>query len=302
MGLFDALTTAVSGLQAQAFAMQNISGNIANSQTISYKGTNTSFEDLIPGSSVPRLQVAGGVIASSAATNSVQGAIQSATSGTDMAINGDGYFVVQPPSGFSGATPIFTGVASYTRRGDFQLNANGYLVNGSGYYLEGIQIDPTTGLAAGNLAAPLQFQNNFLPANATTQVSYGINLPTSPSTAAFNSAVPNSELIDPTNFAVDPTVAGARTVVGDDVSTFVDESVDGGEVTVYNSAGTTANLQLRWAKTDSIANGGADTWELFYQTNSAATSAQVAWQNTGTDFVFDAAGKLNPPITDRKST
>ena len=53
MGLFDALTSAVSGLQAQAFAMQNISGNIANSQTIAYKGINTSFEDLIPGGSVP---------------------------------------------------------------------------------------------------------------------------------------------------------------------------------------------------------------------------------------------------------
>jgi flagellar hook protein FlgE len=297
MGLFDALTSAVSGLQAQSFAMQNISGNIANSQTIAFKGTNTSFEDLIPGSSVPSQQVAGGVIASSAATNSVQGAIQSATSGTDMAINGDGYFTVQSPTSFSASTPIFGGINSYTRRGDFQLNANGYLVNGSGYYLEGIQIDPTTGLAAGNLAAPLQFQNNFLPANATTQVSYGINLPTTPSTAAFNSAVPNSELLDPTNFTVDPTVNGTETVVGADVSTFVNESVDGGAVTVYNAAGTPANLQLRWAKTDSIANGGADTWELFYQTNSAATSAQVAWQNTGTDFVFDAAGKLNPPIT-----
>src|SRR5471030_427837 len=118
MGLVDALTTAVSGLQAQSFAMQNISGNIANSQTIAYKGTNTSFEDLIPGGSVPRLQVAGGVLASSSATNSVQGAIQSATSGTDMAINGDGYFVVQQPGSFSGSSPIFSGVASYTRRGD----------------------------------------------------------------------------------------------------------------------------------------------------------------------------------------
>ncbi len=48
MGLFDALNSAVSGLQAQAFAMQNISGNIANSQTIAYKGIDTSFEDLIP--------------------------------------------------------------------------------------------------------------------------------------------------------------------------------------------------------------------------------------------------------------
>ena len=297
MGLFDALTTAVSGLQAQSFAMQNISGNIANSQTISYKGTNTSFEDLIPGGSVPRLQVAGGVIASSAATNSVQGAIQTATSGTDMAINGDGYFIVQQPTSFNGTTPIFNGVNSYTRRGDFQLNANGYLVNGSSYYLEGIQIDPTTGLPAGNLAGPLQFQNNFLPANATSQVSYGINLPTTPMTTAYSSTVANSELLDPINFTVDPTVAGTGTVVGADVSTFVDETVDGGAVTVYNAAGTPANLQLRWAKIDSIANGGADTWELFYQVDSTATAAQVAWQNAGTDFVFDAAGKLNPPIT-----
>ena len=48
MGLFDALTTAVSGLQAQSFAMQNISGNIANSQTTAYKGIDTNFPDLIP--------------------------------------------------------------------------------------------------------------------------------------------------------------------------------------------------------------------------------------------------------------
>jgi flagellar hook protein FlgE len=68
MGLFDALTSAVSGLQAQSFAMQNISGNIANSQTIAYKGINTSFSDLIPSASVPTKQVSGGVLANSMAT------------------------------------------------------------------------------------------------------------------------------------------------------------------------------------------------------------------------------------------
>jgi len=143
MGLFDALTAAVSGLQSQAFAMQNISGNIANSQTIAYKGINTSFEDLIPGVTVASQQVAGGVIASSVSTNTLQGQIQSATSSTAMAINGDGYFVVQAPTGFSGNTPLFGGVDSYTRRGDFQLNSQGYLVNGAGYYLEGLPTPPT---------------------------------------------------------------------------------------------------------------------------------------------------------------
>ncbi|MGH6727983.1 MAG: flagellar hook protein FlgE [Pseudolabrys sp.] len=297
MGLFDALTAAVSGLQAQAFAMQNISGNIANSQTIAYKGINTSFEDLIPGAASASQQVSGGVVASSVASNSVQGTIQNASSGTYMAINGDGYFVVQSPSSFTGNTPIFSGNDSYTRRGDFQLNAQGYLVNGSGYYLEGIPIDPATGNPSGNVASPLQFQNNFLPANPTTKISYGINLPATPVTTAYDATVPNSELLNPADFSADPTTAGTGTVDGDDASTFIDESVDGGAVTVYNANGTPANLQLRWAKTDSVANGGTDTWNLFYEADSNATGTDVAWQNVGTDFVFDASGQLNPPIT-----
>lgn len=296
MGLFDALTAAVSGLQAQAFAMQNISGNIANSQTIAYKGINTSFEDLVSAAPVASQQVAGGVVASSVATNTVQGAIQNGGAGTFMAINGDGYFVVQSPAGFTGNTPIFGGVDIYTRRGDFKLNAQGYLVNGSGYYLEGIPIDPTTGNPAGNVAAPLQFQNNFLPANATTKITYGINLPATPATTTFDPTIPNSELLDPAGFSVDPTVAGTGTVVGNDVSTFLDESVDGGAVTVYDPLGTPANLQLRWAKTDSVANGGVDTWNLFYETDASATGTNVAWQNVGTDFIFDANGQLNPAI------
>jgi flagellar hook protein FlgE len=302
MGLFDALTSAVSGLQAQAFAMQNISGNIANSQTIAYKGVGTNFEDLIPGASVSSQQVAGGVIASSQTTNSVQGAIQTASLGTDMAISGDGYFTVQAPTAYNGTTAIFGGVNSYTRRGDFQLNSQGYLVNGSGYYLEGIPIDPTTGNPVGNVAAPLQFQNNFLPASATTKVDYGINLPTVPQTQAYSATTANSELLNLTNFTVDPTIAGTGTVVGNDVSNFVNETVDGGSVTIYDSTGTPANLQLRWAKTDSVANGGTDTWQLFYQTDSTATGTQVAWQNSGTSFTFDSSGNLSPPITNMTLT
>jgi flagellar hook protein FlgE len=297
MGLFDALTSAVSGLQAQAFAMQNISGNIANSQTIAYKGVNTSFLDLIPGDDNPTQQVAGGVIANSSVTNTSQGAIQNATSPTDIAINGDGYFVVQTPSSFNGTTPTFSGVASYTRRGDFEQNSQGYLVNGAGYYLEGIPIDPTTGNPSGSIPAPLQFQNNFLPAAPTTQITYGVNLPAKPTTPSYSAATPNSELLNPTNFTVDPTVGGTGTVIGTDVSTFVNESVSGGSVTIYDATGTPANLQMRWAKTDSVAAGGADTWNLFYQTNASATGAQVAWQNAGIDFTFDATGQLNPAVT-----
>jgi len=299
MGLFDAMTAAVSGLQSQAFAIQNISGNIANSQTVAYKGIGTSFQDLIPSASVPALQQAGGVIANSVATNTVQGTIQSETVGTYMAINGEGFFQVTAPSAFNGATPVFGGVVSYTRRGDFQLNANGNLVNGAGYYLEGIPIDPTTGNPVGNVAAPLQFANNFLPASATSTISYGLNLPTVPATAAYSASIPNSELLKVSDFSAghDPTIAGTGQVIGSDVSTFVKESVDGGAVTIYDATGTPSNMQLRWAKTDSVANGGTDTWQLFYQVDSNAAGTTVAWQNVGTAFKFDTTGQLNPPVT-----
>ena len=179
MGIFDALTTAVAGLQAQSFALQNISGNIANSQTTGYKETDTSFQDLVSAAAVGQ-QTSGGVIAGSVATNTVQGAIQSTTVSTDMAINGDGFFVVAQPTGFTDNQPNFNGVNDFTRAGDFQMNANGNLVNGAGYYLMGIPVNATTGNPEGSVPQVLQFNNNFVPAQETTQIQYQANLPSSP--------------------------------------------------------------------------------------------------------------------------
>ena len=58
---FGALTTAVTGMRAQSFALENISGNIANSQTTAFKRIDTTFEDLIP-DDIPSQQLAGSVI------------------------------------------------------------------------------------------------------------------------------------------------------------------------------------------------------------------------------------------------
>jgi flagellar hook protein FlgE len=97
-----------------------------------------------------------------------------------MAINGDGWFVVAKPIGTSDNQPVFSGVANYTRAGDFQLNSGGYLVNGAGYYLMGIPIDPTTGNPTGSSPQVLQFTNNFVPAQTTTAITYQLNLPSTP--------------------------------------------------------------------------------------------------------------------------
>src|SRR5271170_4795686 len=188
MGIFDALNTAVGGLQAQSFALQNISGNIANASTTGYKGIDTTFEDLIPDATTPSKQVAGGVTAFAQATITTQGTVSGTTVGTNMAINGDGFFSVQQPSSVVDNVPVFSGVTDYTRRGDFQVNANGNLVNGAGYYLMGVTVDPKTGNPTGNVPAILQFKNNFIPAQPTSAIQYAANLPTQPSTNASATA------------------------------------------------------------------------------------------------------------------
>ncbi len=216
MGIFDALNTAVTGLQAQSFALQNISGNIANSQTTAFKGTSTDFETLLSGqNSAPAQQNSGSVLASSASTITVQGDIQSTTTATNMAINGDGFFVVQKPTSFSAGVPSFNGVDYYTRAGDFQVQ-DGYLVNGAGYYLMGVPIDPTTDNPIGSVPQLLQFQSSFLPAQATTTVEYGANLPTDPTTPDTSSTVANSDLLNPVDFISNPLAinAQAATITG----------------------------------------------------------------------------------------
>ena len=88
-------------------------------------------------------------------------------------------------------------------------------------------------------------------------------------------------------------------MIGSDSNTFLNESVGGGAITAYDNAGSPANIQFRWAKTDdaSLGAGHADTWNLFYETNSAATGNQTAWVNVGTNFTFGANGSLSPPIS-----
>ena len=207
MGIFGALTTAVTGLRAQSFALENISGNIANSQTTAFKRVDTSFEDLIP-DNPPAKQLAGTVTATARETNTVQGDFQSASIGTFMAINGSGFFVVQKPQNFVDGRPTFSGSDLYTRRGDFQTDKDGYLVNGAGYFLMGIPVDAKTGNLSGSVPQLLKFQNDFLPAQPTTQIQYRANLASYPLTTAHDINVPGSELIDPKTFSASP-IAGA---------------------------------------------------------------------------------------------
>jgi flagellar hook protein FlgE len=290
MGIFDALNTAVGGLQSQSFALQNISGNIANASTTGYKGIGTTFEDLIPDSTSPSRQVAGGVTAFAQATITTQGTVSTTTVGTNMAINGDGFFNVQKSTGTVDNVPQFSGVTDYTRRGDFQVNSNGNLVNGAGYYLMGVAVDPKTGNPLGNVPQVLQFQNNFIPAQTTTSINYAANLPSTPTTATSATSVPGTINalggLNPHDFSVNPMpTTTPATPYGDNIVTgtaVVNRQTPAVPITAATVLGGAAGDSLNFQAGDSISIAGppATTINIVAGAAGSATAPNVAIGDT----------------------
>jgi flagellar hook protein FlgE len=155
----------------------------------------------------------------------------------------------------------------------------------------------TFGTGAGDVATLAQLQTavqNLSNVIGTVNTSNGdISLIAQDPTAAISvggTASPSKFGIQ--NATVTP---GNGTVIGSDVSTFTSQSIDGGSLTAYDSDGNPLNIQFRWAQ---VATGdGQSMWTMFYQTNSSATGTQAAWQNVGTNFIFNSSGQLVQPTT-----
>jgi len=287
MGIFGALTTAVSGLNAQSFSLENISGNIANSRTTGFKRVDTSFATLVPDMPSQR-EIAGSVGAYSRATTTVQGDFVSSQITTNMAISGEGFFAVKQRTSLVDGAPVFSGANAYTRRGDFQIDKNGYLVNGSGFYLQGFMVDPTTGSATGSALQVLRIDNDNLAAKPSVNVEYRANLPRYPMTSNADATAAGSELLSGAAYT------GATVAASDDAG-FVARTISGQALTVYNASGTPMNVQMRWGKTSNTS--GAETWSLYYMSDSAATGAATKWTRMSNTVTFDANGKMTSPAS-----
>ncbi len=130
----------LSGLNANALQLSLIGNNLSNSNTVGYKSSTATFQDMLSqtirgGSSTTNpMQVGLGANASSTIMNFSQGSLQSTGISSNMAIQGGGFFVVSEGQGYS-----------YTRAGDFNVDANGNLVTASGSFVQGyIEKDPAT--------------------------------------------------------------------------------------------------------------------------------------------------------------
>ncbi|MCA1952629.1 MAG: flagellar hook protein FlgE [Hyphomicrobiales bacterium] len=287
MGIFGAMTTAVSGLNAQSYALENISGNIANSRTTGFKRVDTTFSTLVP--DLPeRRALAGSVSSFSRGTNTVQGDFIASQIQTHVALSGEGFFAVKQRTSFVDGAPVFAGANAYTRRGDFELSNNGYLVNGAGYYLMGYPIDPNTGSASGSALQILRIASDNLPARATQQIEYRGNLPSYPLTAQADAQVAGSELLSGAAYT-------GATIAASDEAVFLDRTIAGQSLTIYNAIGNPIDIQLRWGKTSNIS--GAETWSLYYQSDSAATGAAPKWTRVSNAVTFDSSGRMTAPAS-----
>ncbi len=231
MGLFGMMRTSVSGMQAQANRLSTVADNIANSDTTGYKRYHTEFSQLVsPGvQSINTSDVgSGGVLTDLRQAVSQQGTLSYTSSVTDLAIDGNGFFVVQDSAG----SPYLT------RAGSFVPNADGELVNSAGMRLTGYSLEngPVSAVANGyDGLVPVSIVESDLLADASTQGVFQANLPSVTTVSAASPPSANlatSEFDQKTSLVVYDNLGATRLV---DVY-FTKTAAETWEVAVYDQA------------------------------------------------------------------
>ena len=143
MALLGSLNTGASGVQTHGKAMQVVGNNIANVNTFGFKRNSVAFEDLM-GNAQPQgatfTKASNGVKIGSVEMDFSQGAFETTTLSTDMAIAGGGFFTIVSPS---------TGKQSYTRNGQFSYDKEGFLSTLRGGRVQALKVDRVTGESKG---------------------------------------------------------------------------------------------------------------------------------------------------------
>ncbi|UXZ53831.1 flagellar hook protein FlgE [Halomonas sp. 7T] len=151
---------ALSGLNAQQSKLAVTGNNIANSQTVGFKGSNVQFAD------VYAQQIGLGTRVSATMQDFTQGNIEASGRNLDLAIAGEGFFRFQLPNGDIG----------YSRNGQLNLTADGRLVNSQGAQIMGFPADDDGNVQGGGDVEPLNVPAGDLEANATDEASISLNL------------------------------------------------------------------------------------------------------------------------------
>jgi flagellar hook protein FlgE len=234
MSLYGALMTGVAGLSANSEALSVASSNIANVNTVGYKTGQADFSTLLASAMGSGDVSSAGVVANTTQNVTQQGLLSSTGIATDLAISGNGFFVVSQ-------NPTAGGNQLYTRAGDFTPDATGNLRNSAGLYLMGWPLDASGGVPTNrNDMTPINVNSLSGKAEASTTMSLQANVQSSTAiTSTYGTGDMSLATSDPSYVKPD----FQRTI------------------NVYDSQGGTQPLQVSYVKT------GANQWnyEVSYQ-------------------------------------
>lgn len=266
MTLNSTFSIGVSGLLAQSAKLSSISDNIANANTVGYKGFTTDFLSLVQSAPSLLYDSYNGAQSTTRQNNSGQGEISGSDSGTDIAVNGDGFFIVTPDS--------ISDDLMYTRAGTFSPDKDGNLRNSAGFYLQGWPLDSTGAMPAalqGNYALDAAISNLKLVNVATSDSA---SVPTGNISIKANLDA-NQALYNPAGqiaFAANPAAGDTITINGV-TWTFVASSATGNQTNI----GSNLDVTLR----NLVDNLNAST-------NPALTPATYSANGTALKVVYDS--------------
>ncbi len=259
MSLYGALLTGVSSLNANGRALSITSSNIANVNTVGYKTSTADFSTFLASTGSANVVTPSSVQVSATQHLTQQGLLTTTASSTDLAITGNGFFIVTPTP----SNPLQT---YYTRAGSFTADSDGLLKNASGLYLEGWTLNPDGSMPSNRSSlSVINLQSINGTAEETTQMSLNANLQAS--------AVP----------------VGAYTA-GDLYNGVVTPEFEQ-TINVYDTQGAARPMQLAFVKT------GADTWayEVSYQGDVADIGGAANNPINAGTITFNPDGTLASP-------
>ena len=169
MSIFSSLYVGMSGMRVNETAFQSVGNNIANMNTVGFKGSRAIFADVLNKTIIGTAGVSGvgqGAVVQGVQRLHTQGALLQTGVTTDLAVGGNGFFLVEGEA--AGGEGTF-----YTRNGQFQIDSDGLLVNSAGLKLQGFAADESGALASA--LSDLSVGNQTSAPNPTTEIGLVIN-------------------------------------------------------------------------------------------------------------------------------
>ncbi|MBI2890142.1 MAG: flagellar hook-basal body complex protein [Nitrospirae bacterium] len=167
-----------TALSTYSRGLSVVSNNIANINTSGFKRSQVLFEDLMADFRFDNIFGTGrGVNIARVVNEFSQGSFENTQTDTDLAISGNGFFMVKKTTSGNGTF--------YTRAGQFRFDKDGYLIDTNSYRLQGFNVDATTNKSMG-VSKDVQITRFELQPKSTTEVAVGVNLDSTSTVAGFN--------------------------------------------------------------------------------------------------------------------